>query len=52
MENEVRVTVRLPGELHAQIVALAADEDRSLNSQIVNLLRRALAEKSAAKGRG
>ncbi len=35
--------VRLPTALHEQVKALAAAEDRSLNGQIVHLLRYALA---------
>lgn len=41
-EAVVRLFVRLPSDLHAQLVELARREDRSLNGQIVHLLRRAL----------
>jgi predicted HicB family RNase H-like nuclease len=37
----VNLNLRLPRELHAVLVVLAADQDRSLNSQIVRLLRQA-----------
>ena len=41
-EDEVRMTLRLPSDLHRHLVALAARERRSLHAQIVYLLERAL----------
>ena len=38
MPDEVRLTVRIPRELHGQITALADEDRRSLNSEIVWLL--------------
>lgn len=43
-QTEVKLTIRMDRELHAQLVALAAKEDRSLNAQIVRMLRSSLAE--------
>lgn len=37
-----KITVRLPDDLHEQITEAAEDDDRSLNSEIVRLLRAAL----------
>lgn len=37
------LTLRLPNALHAQLAALATQEVRSLNAQIVVLLQEALA---------
>lgn len=39
MENEVRVTLRLPADLHSDISALANRFGSSLNTQIVTMLR-------------
>ncbi len=39
-EDEVRMTLRLPSDLHRHLVALAARERRSLHAQIVYLLER------------
>ena len=39
---EIRVTLRLPPDLHAALQALARRDDRSLNRQIVALLRQAV----------
>jgi hypothetical protein len=38
----VQLNFRLPPELHARLVKLAAKERRSLNEQMVHLLERAL----------
>jgi hypothetical protein len=37
--REVRYSLRLPPDLHAALVALARREDRSLNQQLIHLLR-------------
>jgi hypothetical protein len=34
-----RITLRIPDELHDSVRALAEQQDRSLNEQLVNLLR-------------
>lgn len=36
---EVKLQLRLPPELHAALVEMAKEEERSLNAQIVYLLR-------------
>jgi hypothetical protein len=38
-DGEVRYALRLPPDLHAALVDLAQREDRSLNQQIIRLLR-------------
>jgi predicted HicB family RNase H-like nuclease len=35
MDHEVRITLRLPADLHAWLVAQAKSAHRSLNSEIV-----------------
>ncbi|HLU74353.1 MAG TPA: Arc family DNA-binding protein [Nonomuraea sp.] len=42
----MRITLRLPDDVHALVVARAETERRSLNSQIVHLLETALADES------
>lgn len=44
VERLVRLMLRLPVDLHATLVAEARREERSLNAQIVYLLRQALTE--------
>ena len=34
-----RITLRLPDDLHETLQSLAMDENRSLNAQIIHLLR-------------
>ncbi len=41
----VRLLLRLPPDLHAKLVTWAEHEDRSLNGQIVHLLRQVAAER-------
>ena len=38
-EREVRYALRLPPDLHAALVELARSEDRSLNQQLIHMLR-------------
>ena len=38
-KREVRYSLRLPPELHEALVELARREDRSLNQQLVSMLR-------------
>lgn len=45
IETIVRFMLRLPADLHATLTAWAAEENRSLNGQIVHLLRQAAAER-------
>lgn len=37
---DVKLTIRLPEELHRRLVEIASDEERSLNQQVVYFLRR------------
>ena len=37
--REVRYALRLPPDLHAALVDLARREDRSLNQQLIRMLR-------------
>lgn len=41
--EEKRITLRLPAELHAEIEELAKSDLRSLNAEIIILLREAVA---------
>ncbi len=38
-KQEVRYALRLPPDLHAALVELARREDRSLNQQLIRMLR-------------
>ncbi|MER5727808.1 toxin-antitoxin system HicB family antitoxin [Streptomyces sp. NPDC002138] len=42
MNSEVRVTLRLPADLHARLAAHAERERRSLNADLVYLLEGAI----------
>ncbi|MER7692593.1 Arc family DNA-binding protein [Streptomyces sp. NPDC097610] len=42
MEDEKRISLRLPTDLHARLVEEARADRRSLNSEIVHLLEVAL----------
>ena len=39
-DHEIRLVLRLPADLHAQLTDMAHRELRSLNGQIIYLLRR------------
>lgn len=39
MVNEVKISIRLPSELHQALADQARNENRSLNGQIVHLLQ-------------
>ena len=41
--------LRLPDDLHAQLVALAQEERRSLNSEIVVLLERSVGKRPRSR---
>ncbi|MEU6243083.1 Arc family DNA-binding protein [Streptomyces sp. NPDC047024] len=47
MDEEKRITVRLPLELHERLTALAKRDRRSVNGEIVHLLEVALADHPA-----
>jgi hypothetical protein len=49
-DTVVRSILRLPPDLHVQLVAWAKEEDRSLNNLIVRVLRRAVAEHGVTAG--
>jgi predicted HicB family RNase H-like nuclease len=38
-QAEVKITVRLPADLHARLVESAQEHDRSLNSELVHLAK-------------
>jgi predicted HicB family RNase H-like nuclease len=42
MDEEKRITLRLPADLHERLVEQARTDRRSLNSEIVHLLEAAL----------
>ncbi|MHB9858265.1 Arc family DNA-binding protein [Streptomyces sp. YIM S03343] len=42
MEDEKRISLRLPTDLHARLVEAARADRRSLNSEIIHLLEAAL----------
>lgn len=44
MSDVVKVLLRIPDELWRELKVWAAEEDRSLNGQIVHVLKRALNE--------
>lgn len=46
----IETGLRLPEQLHALLVAWAQDEGRSLNSQIVYLLKKAADNKTTKEG--
>jgi hypothetical protein len=44
-KENVRITLRLPADLHATLQQLAEQDKRSLNSQIVLLLETAVSQR-------
>lgn len=48
-EHVVRFILRLSPDLHAALTEWAREEERSLNAQIVYLLRQALADRRGAR---
>lgn len=44
MENQTAITVRMPNSLHEQLKIKAVRDDRSLNSQIVHVLKEGINE--------
>jgi len=47
MDEEKRITVRLPAKLHERLAAQAKRDHRSVNGEIVHLLEVVLADPSA-----
>jgi len=45
MSTEKKLTIRIHVELHAQLVALAANDLRSLNAEITKLIQEAIASR-------
>jgi predicted HicB family RNase H-like nuclease len=43
--NDKKITIRVPDEVHAALVQAAKDDDRSLNAEILALLKLALASR-------
>ena len=46
MDDDTRITLRLPTDLHARVAAAAASGHRSLNGEILWLIEQALNEES------
>ena len=46
-DTEKRLLLRLPGELHQEITDLAEQDVRSLNAEIIVLLREAISARRA-----
>jgi hypothetical protein len=46
MNDEVRITLRIPSDLHDALVAAATADSRSLNGQIVHSLREEMAQRN------
>ncbi len=49
MDEEKRITLRLPGDVHAAIAELADQDVRSLNAEILVLLREAIGARRAGQ---
>lgn len=45
MNDDKKITVRIPPDLHEALVKLAEQDTRSLNGEIVALLRKAIADR-------
>ncbi|MFB4318945.1 toxin-antitoxin system HicB family antitoxin [Actinomadura sp. 21ATH] len=52
MDDEKRITLRLPGDLHAWLAAQAKSARRSLNSEIVHRLESGRDDLSATASEG
>jgi hypothetical protein len=52
MDEDVRITLRLPKDLHEQLVALARGELRSLNNLLVYALRQYASEQATEQASG
>jgi hypothetical protein len=49
MDRDVKLTLRIPDDVHRRIVALAKRERRSMNSQITVLLEIALTQTESGR---
>lgn len=47
-QETVRITIRIPAQVHASVADLAKGDDRSLNWEIVNLLQKGVAVRESA----
>lgn len=45
MSDDKKITIRIPSELHEKLVKLAEQDTRSLNGEIIALLRAAIADR-------
>lgn len=44
MKQEAKVQLRLPADVHQWLVKFAAENDRSMNGQVVSILREKMRE--------
>jgi hypothetical protein len=51
MVARVNMQIRLPADLHAELLALAQAEERSINGQLVYILRQALGNQNGVAKR-
>ncbi len=49
MSDEKKITIRIPTDVHALLIRLAAQDTRSLNGEIITLLREAIAKREGKK---
>ena len=42
MDNEKKITIRMPAELHQVVVEISEKDNRSLNGEIITLLQEAI----------
>ncbi len=48
-QAEIKITVRLPADVHAALVEAAQQHDRSLNSEIVHLAKISVSKEAREK---
>jgi hypothetical protein len=51
MERRVTISLRLPEDLHADVRAIAAEEERPINTQLLRLIRAGLEQYRAEQER-
>lgn len=51
-QEQIRIQLRLPPEVHASLVEAAANADRSLNGEIINRLRSTFKAKRTTTPKG
>ncbi len=49
MDNEKKITIRIPADLHQELVEASEQDNRSLNGEIITLLKEALAARKQDK---